>query len=111
MHCVQTQCAQRHVDCTEHMAWTYSNHKSPLCCTVTFSALRPYFNPFYINFELKYLETWLSICSLKTVGSEVIRWQRFKMLMTLKIFQHVCLNMPTDLYIYCTDRKSNLWLY
>lgn len=73
-----------------------------LCCTGTVSALKPYFNPFYINFELKYLVTWLSMCSLKTVGSELLRWQRFKMVMILmfKIFQHVCLNMSADRFIH-----------
>lgn len=73
-----------------------------LCCTGTILDLRPYFNSFYINFQLKYLMAWLSICSLRSVGSELLRWQRFKILMVLifKIFHHVCLNMSADRCIH-----------
>lgn len=45
---------------------------------------------------------WLSICSLRSVGSELLRWQRFKMLMIamFSIFHHVYLSMSADRYIH-----------
>lgn len=83
-------------------------------CTGTISDLRPYFNPFYTNFRLKYLMAWSSICCLRSVGSELLRWQRFKMLMVLifKIFHHVCLNVCRQMYTFNVHiRKSKLCLF
>lgn len=53
----------------ENMWLGHTEIENPhLCGRGTVSAFRPYFNPFYKNFQLKYLMSWLSICSLRSGG-------------------------------------------